>query len=90
VTIPKRIAKMLVDLAARDIDKDLFAKVCDSIYKCLDHTERNTGRIYAYILKQLKEVTNTEYKTCVIESLLGALPSSMVTELTKEIPDANK
>lgn len=90
MSIPRRFAKMLVDLASRDIDKVLFARVCEVFYKCLDHTQRNSGRLFAYVLKQLKEIRQPEYLELVCKTALAPLLVDLRSELTKEIPDANK
>ena len=34
-TVPKRFASMLVDLAARDLDKVLYGRVCETFQNCL-------------------------------------------------------
>ena len=90
VTIPKRFAKMLIDLAARNIDHSVFTRVCETFMACLDHTARNSGRMFAYVLKQLKEITSPEYRAIVCKTALAPLITAIGTELTKEIPDANK
>mmetsp|Transcript_117 Transcript_117/g.172 ORF Transcript_117/g.172 Transcript_117/m.172 type:complete len:174 (+) Transcript_117:1417-1938(+) len=54
LTIPKYMTKMLVDLSARSIDETLFGRVCDAIFAVLDRTERNSGRIFSSVLKNLE------------------------------------
>ena len=81
---------MLIDLAQRNLDLNLYKRVCESVYDCLNRSERNSARIFAYILKQLKDVTNMEYKTIVVKSILAPLLSNTQSEHCKEIPDANK
>ena len=56
LTIPRRFARMLIDLAARNIDQTLFTRVCEIFMECLTHTERNSGRLFAYVLKNLMQI----------------------------------
>ena len=89
VTIPKRLAKMVTDLAERDLDMTLFTRVCEQIANCMEHTQRNSARIFSYILKQLSTM-KADYKKVVSKTILAGLIRSVGQELTKEIPDANK
>lgn len=80
---------MLFDLASRNLDKTLFSRLCEIFLGCLDHAARNSGRIFSYVLKHLKNF-KPEYMSIVVQSGLAPLIASMGQELTKEIPDANK
>lgn len=90
ITIPKYLTKMIVDLAVRDVDPALFDRICEAICSVLDHTERNSGRIFSAILKELDKVTNPVYRKALAEKILAQLLQSTAAELTTEIPDANK
>ena len=81
---------MLINLAQRSVDQTLFTRVCENFMSCLDHTERNSGRLFAYVIKNLKDTAPAEYRAIVCKVALAPLITDLGTELTKEIPDANK
>ena len=90
ITIPKYLTKMIVDLAARDIDEALLNRVCEATFSVLGRTERNSGRVFASILKQLDKVTNLASRKIIVEQILAQLLQTTAAELATEIPDANK
>lgn len=81
---------MLSNLAARALDKTLYARVCETFLECLEHTERNSGRMFAYVLSNLKDIESPEYKEIVCKTILAPLIVSIGKELTTEIPEASK
>ena len=89
-TIPKRFASMLVDLAKRDLDKVLFARVCETFKACLVNTERTSARLYAKALKGLLKITNQDYRAIVCTKTLAPVLVQIGAELQEEIPNANK
>ena len=89
-SIPRFLVKMLTDLIARDLDQSIFQLLCDLIYECLKHTERNSGRIFSYILKQISKITKKSYKDTIIKKILVKLIVESVSELNAEIPETNK
>ena len=46
--------------------------------------------MFAHLLKGLMQITSAEYRAIVCKSALAPLITDLVSELTKEIPDANK
>ena len=65
VQIPKRCARMLVDLATRNFDKDLFIKVCETIFKSLDLELHNSTRILKAIISVCQKEMKVEYQDIV-------------------------
>lgn len=89
-TIPKYLTKMLVDLTERSVDKALFERICETISAALLRTKRNSGRIFSSVIKELKKVKSNDYKKIIVENILAKIISTTATELTSEVPDANK
>ena len=75
-----RFAKMLVDLAARDIDQELYKKVCEAFAACLLHTERNSARLFSYVVKSLDKLPSA-YQSIVSKTALASLIQSLGEEL---------
>ena len=46
-TIPLRFAKMLKDLAKRDVDPEMFGRICENCVKHLPESSRNSARVVA-------------------------------------------
>lgn len=67
----------------------MFALVCQQFYDCLDHTERNSGRLFSCLLKASNQIASP-YRSIVNRIALGTMIVNLCQELTKEIPDANK
>lgn len=65
-------------------------RVCDTISEALLRTKRNSGRIFASIFKELKKVTKVNLKNIIVENILAKMIITTASELTSEIPDANK
>ena len=89
-TVPKRFASMLVDLAARDLDKVLYGRVCETFQTCLVNTERTSARLYAKVLKSLLKIKSQDYRAIVCAKTLAPVLVQIGAELQEEIPNANK
>ena len=83
---------MLSNLAMRDVDPEMFGRLCEICVKHLPVDHRNSSRIIAYILKTFegKNSMPEPYKGLVTEVIIRQILSDLKTQLTTEIPEAGK
>lgn len=83
---------MLKDLANRDIDPEIFGRLCEIVVKHLSVDNRNSARVISYILQTFegKDPMPEPYKQIVTETVIKQVLKDLKTQLATEIPEAGK
>lgn len=91
-TIPSRFAKMLLDLAKRDYNLDMYRRVCEAFVKNLAVEKRNSTRLLAYILKTFEgeKPLPEPYRDIIVQTIFAKVFKDLKDQLTVEIPEAGK
>ena len=83
---------MLLDLALRDFNPDMYRRVCEVFVKNLAVEKRNSARLLAHVLKTFEgeRPLPEAYRTIVVQTVFAKVFKDLKEQLTAEIPEAGK
>ena len=83
---------MLLDLAKRDFNPDMYRRVCEVFVKNLAVEKRNSTRLLAYILKTFEgeKPLPEPYRDIIVQTIFAKVFKDLTDQLTVEIPEAGK